>query len=300
VFAVEGWSDPDIAYDELGRQTKRQVVRLLPDGWSFDGKRVLDFGAGAGRTMRHFAAEAEVAEIWGCDIDEPSIEWMQQNLCPPFHAWKSTVNPPLGLEHGTFDLIYAISVFTHLTDNSLAWLLELHRLLKPDGFLIATFMGRWNSEWFAREPWVEDRIGMNVLHHARDWDGGGPVVLISDWWLREHWGRAFEIVDIAPQFQNYSWAVMKPKRIDVTTDDLERPSSDPREHIALQHQITQLRREVVAEREFLTQHYEEKLHSQQAAYEAQLRELTNSRSWQITRPLRMTARALGRGRSAQR
>src|SRR4051794_19709338 len=83
VFGVEGWSDPDVAFDNLGLQTKRQITRLLPDDWSWNGKRVLDFGSGAGRTLRHFAQEAEVAEFWGCDIDGPSIDWMRATLCPP-------------------------------------------------------------------------------------------------------------------------------------------------------------------------------------------------------------------------
>ena len=255
VFAVEGWSDPDLAYDELGAQTKNQLVRLLPAEWAFAGKRVLDFGSGAGRTLRHFATEAGTAEFWGADIDEPSIVWMQGNLSPPFHAWQSTINPPLGLEHGSFDLIYAISVFTHLTDNSIQWLLELHRLLKPDGLLIATFMGRWNSEWFAKEPWVEDRVGMNVLHHNRDWDSGGPAVLMSEWWVREHWGRAFEIVDIAPQFHNFSWCVMRKREVELTTDDIERPSDDPREYAAIRHNVKQLQREVVDELAYLHEYY---------------------------------------------
>ena len=82
VFAVGSYSDLDRSYDELGAQTKRQLVRMLPDEWSFEGKRILDFGSGAGRTLRHFAAEAEIAEFWGADIDEPSISWMEQNLCP--------------------------------------------------------------------------------------------------------------------------------------------------------------------------------------------------------------------------
>ena len=51
VFAVEGWSDADQAYLTLGAQTKEQIVRMLPDDWSFGGKRVLDFGCGAGRTL---------------------------------------------------------------------------------------------------------------------------------------------------------------------------------------------------------------------------------------------------------
>jgi SAM-dependent methyltransferase len=301
VFSIVGWSDPDVAYQELGAQTKRQIVKLLPAGWSFDGKRVLDFGSGAGRTLRHFAEEATTAEFWGCDIDEPSIKWLDENLCPPFHAWQTTHNPPLGLEHGSFDLIYAVSVFTHLTSNSAAWLLELHRMLKPDGLLIATYMGRWNSEYLAREPWVEDRIGMNVLGHNRSWDDGGPAVLMSDWWVREHWGRAFEIVDIARQFQNYSWAVMRKRDVDLTTDEIERPSDDPREYRSLLHNLRQVERELAHELDF-----QEKLHDQamaaQAAgyetrlreYERQLREIENSASWKLTRPLRLAKRAARR------
>jgi SAM-dependent methyltransferase len=212
-FAVEGWRDPDLAYDELGAQTKRQLVRLLPDGWRFPGMRVLDFGSGAGRTLRHFAPDAETAEFWAADIDEGSMDWMQRNLCPPFHAWKSTWSPPLGLEHASFDLIYAISVFTHLTDSSSQWLIELHRWLKPAGLLIATFMGRWNSEWFAREPWNEDRVGMNVLRHNRDWESGGPAVLMCPSGGSRALGPP-EIAEIAPQFHNFSWAVMKKRNVD--------------------------------------------------------------------------------------
>ena len=89
----------------------------------------------------------------------------------------------MGLEPGSFDLIYAVSVFTHLTDNSIPWLLELHRLLKPDGILIASYMGRWNSDFATGEPWNEDRVGMSVVLQNPDWDTGGPGVLMSDWWM---------------------------------------------------------------------------------------------------------------------
>ncbi len=299
MFSVEGWSDPNLAYDNLGAQTKHQVVRLLTDDWSFEGKRVLDFGAGAGRTLRHFMREARTAEFWGTDIDEPSIRWMQENICPPFHAWQSTVNPPLGLEHESFDLIYAISVFTHLTDNSIPWLLELHRMLKPSGLMIATYMGQWNSEWSAREPWCEDRVGMNVLHHNRDWDSGGPTVLMSEWWVREHWGRAFEILHIAPQFHNFSWAVMRKRGVELTTEDIERPSADPREYGALRHNVKQLQREVVDELDSLHQHYQGALRERNSSYEQRLLGYEQSLSWKATRPLRSVGKLL-RTRSSTR
>ena len=65
--------------------------------------------------------------------------------------------PPLPLEDESFDLIWSISVFTHLTDNSLPWLCELHRLLRPGGLLIATYMGRWTWELLAGEAWTRMR-----------------------------------------------------------------------------------------------------------------------------------------------
>jgi SAM-dependent methyltransferase len=301
VFTVTGWdSDPYRAYEEIGAQTSRALVGLLPDDWSFEGKRALDFGCGAGRTLRHFLTEAEAGELWGADIDAPSIEWLQESLCPPLHAWRCEHGPPLGLEHGSFDLVWAISVFTHLTDNSSAWLLELHRLLKPGGLLIATYMGRWSSEFFASEPWDEDRVGRNVLHHNRDWDLGGPAVLMSDWWMRAHWGRAFEILEIAPQIHNMSWAVMHKREVELTTEDLDRPDDDPREVAALRHNLRQMQREVeeLARRESDERALREQ-HGEREALERALRERTvgelrrayeGSTSWRVTRPLRAGAR----------
>jgi SAM-dependent methyltransferase len=286
VFSVTGWkSDPFRAYEEIGAQTARALVRLLPDEWSFEGKRVLDFGSGAGRTLRHFLPEAESAELWGTDIDRPSIKWLEENLCPPLHAWHCEVYPPLGLEHGSFDLAWAISVFTHLTDNSIPWLLELHRLLKPGGLLIATYMGRWQSESFAGEPWDEDRVGMNVLHHARDWDAGGPAVLMSDWWVQAHWGRAFEMLEVAPEIHNMSWALMRKRDLVLTTCDLEEPADDPREFAALRHNLHQVQREVF---DLAVQvAHERNLREQEV--EQLRRRYEGSVSWRATRPLRAGA-----------
>jgi SAM-dependent methyltransferase len=275
VRPLDEFSDPIAAYEEMGAQTKQALVGLLPADWSFEDKRVLDFGCGAGRTLRHFVAEAEGAELWGADQDRASIEWMQANLSPPLNAWRCSHGPPIGLPLGSFDLIWAISVFTHLTVGSVPWLLELHRLLKDDGLLIATYYGRWNSDFLAEEPWEEDRIGMNVLHHNVDWDHGGPVVLMSEWWVREHWGRAFEVLEIAPQIDNMSWALLRKKPVELTTDDILSPSDDPREYAALRHNLHQVQREL--EREALRS---------AVRLEDVRRDYESSASWRLTRPLR--------------
>ena len=278
VLSLDDADDPFLAYELLGAETKQALLGLLPDDWSFAGRRVLDFGCGAGRTLRHFLTEAETGEFWGADVDAASIEWLQGALCPPLHVVRSAEAPPLGLEHGSFDLAYAISVFTHLTDTSIPWLLELHELLKPGALLIATYMGRWNSEVFTGEAWDEDRIGMNVLRPDQPWDAGGPVVLMSDWWVRAHWGRAFEILDVAPNIHGQTWALMRRRDVELTAGDLWRPADDPREYAALRHNLRQLHRDRAL--------------ALDEARNQMRREYEESRSWRLTRPLRGASAAL--------
>lgn len=90
VRPLDGYSDPFRAYDEMGAQMKEALLRLLPEDWSFEGKRMLDFGCGAGRTLRHFLTEAGSGEFWGTDVDAASIDWMKENLCPPLHVWRGS------------------------------------------------------------------------------------------------------------------------------------------------------------------------------------------------------------------
>src|SRR3954453_21323749 len=171
------------SYVRDGEAIKRELLRLGGSDWSFDAKRVLDFGCGSGRILRQFAAEAELADFHGCDIDEDCVEWIQQNLSPPFDVVRSAPEPPLPYEDESFDLIWAVAVISHLPDTWAEWLIELHRILKPGGTLICTTLGEDTSEIFAGEPWVEERVGMNVLGYGRPWSAGGPVTLHSEWWI---------------------------------------------------------------------------------------------------------------------
>jgi len=185
------------SFEEAGRATRLEIVKHLPESWSFAEKRVLDFGCGAGRTLRHFVEDARAGEFHGCDIDGPSVAWLAENMSPPFHVFRNEETPPLPLDGDSFDLVWAISVFTHISDRWAAWLLELHRILREGGVLFATIHSPDRSEEWAKVPRDErpgrsatpsevDRVGMNVLNYGRSWDEGGPTVFHSEWWLREH------------------------------------------------------------------------------------------------------------------
>jgi SAM-dependent methyltransferase len=268
-------------FELFGRRYRDLILDLLPPDWSFEGKRVLDFGCGSGRVLRHFLDEAKVAELHGCDIDAASIAWLQKTLSPPLHVSRNEEKPGLPFPDRHFDLIWAMSVFNVLTDTWSGWLCELHRVLREDGLLLATFVGEGGSEFVAREPWVEDRIGMNVLAYGVSWEAGGPMVLHSPWWIREHWGRAFEILELRPTSEWGEGAVVLRRRdVTPTPEELERiDPRDERELRALRHNLRQVQREGVLV---------------QQAHAAELRELEQSRSWRLTRPLRALGRLLKR------
>ena len=102
-------------------------------------------------------------------------------------------------------------------------------------------------------------------------------------------------MDIASEFQSYSWAVLRKRHVEVDPDELERPSDDPREVAALRHNIRQLQREVVAELECDRLRHEWALADQ----ERRIRELDEriairegSISWRATKPLRHAAAVL--------
>ena len=299
-------SDTPAGYTAFGELLKQEVLDLLPADWSFEGKSVLDFGCGAGRVLRNFEAESAVASFAGCDIDARSIEWLHEHL-PWIDARLVDEAPPAPWPDDSFDLIYALSVFTHLTDHWAGWLLELHRLLRPNGVLIATFLGPAMSLEIAGEPWEEDRIGMNVLRYGEQWDRGGPVALNSPWWIHEHWGRAFEIVDLQPtgfpsptdRSQGHGVVVMTPRPVQASTSELERPSDDPRELPALRHNVHQLLRESAWLRQELEAARSEPARSEPDPRHAEAVSAAEDRiarlyeatvSWRVTRPLRAVRR----------
>jgi SAM-dependent methyltransferase len=269
------------AYEQAGRRRKAGIIEALPDDYSFERRRVLDFGCGSGRVLRQFLPEAASGEFWGCDLHRPTIAWLDEHLSPPLHFH---VNDEIPTPHpdSYFDLVYAISVFTHITHEWSAWLLELHRILKPEGLLLATFVGpeAWGRS--LSHPPDENGLGMCVQRLWQSLDHtSGARVLHSPWWLRLHWGRAFEILSLrssgfAGGRPGHGFVLGRKKGVSLTRDDLERPDpDDPRELQAQRQQLVILEEEAVALR----------------------REYEASKSWQVTRPLRAAGRMVRSFRS---
>jgi SAM-dependent methyltransferase len=100
---------------------------------------VLDFGCGCGRVTRYW--HDHPGAISGADVSADAVAWCRANL--PFGTFvHNELAPPLALADESFDLVYALSVFTHLTEElQLAWRDELRRVLRPGGLLLVSTHG---------------------------------------------------------------------------------------------------------------------------------------------------------------
>ncbi|MGO9240865.1 MAG: class I SAM-dependent methyltransferase [Bryobacteraceae bacterium] len=173
---------------DTGRKIAHDIQTALASiGRPFTGfDTVLDFGCGCGRPLIWLAREYPGKAFHGTDVDEASIRWCRQHL--PLAGF--AVNPPLPpteYPDGMFDLILAISVFTHLDEEpQLRWLEELRRILRPGGVLLASLHGehswmalpREDLETLRRRGFLFKRsaklrgivpAGYHTAHHSRDY-----------------------------------------------------------------------------------------------------------------------------------
>jgi SAM-dependent methyltransferase len=119
-------------YDKLRRRYELHSDRELRDS------RVLDFGCGWGRLTRMLARDVAPQNLFGCDPVQPILDVCRHAGVPATLARSEFVPADLPFDQ-RFDLAYAFSVFTHLSEVAHeASLSALHRSLTPRGLLVVT------------------------------------------------------------------------------------------------------------------------------------------------------------------
>ena len=130
-------------------------------------RAILDFGCGCGRVARHWSGVRGGPEVYGCDYNPDLVAWCAANL-PAIRATTNQLAPPTPYVSGSFDLIYALSVFSHL-DGPLqrGWLGEFRRLLRPGGLLVLSVLGERLRHRLGREEQQRFDCGEIVVQRPR-------------------------------------------------------------------------------------------------------------------------------------
>lgn len=96
---------------------------------------ILDAGCGSGRNMRWLAKQG--AKICGCDLSTEALEMALQNTGLWESDFKIADLDKLPYENDSFDVIICSAVlhFARSKQHFMAMVSELHRTLKPGGYL---------------------------------------------------------------------------------------------------------------------------------------------------------------------
>jgi len=124
------------------RDTAQWLISNIAAFEPFDGKKILEWGCGPGRVIRHLPdLLPSSCQFYATDYKPKYIAWCRKNLNNiAFHT--NDLEPPLPFPEGFFDIIYSISVFTHLSLRShYTWFAELERVIKNGGILFFTVHG---------------------------------------------------------------------------------------------------------------------------------------------------------------
>lgn len=172
------------------RVLRERAAERLPGG--LEEARVLDFGCGWGRLTRYLARDVAPGRLYGCDPVELILDICRQTRVPAVLARSDVRSPRLPFDE-RFDLAFAFSVFTHLSEpahrDALA---ALHGGLRPGGLLVVTVRpsGFLGGDGYRFEPHPAE--ASNPQYEDGEMTYGETVLPLS--YVREHWAPRFELL----------------------------------------------------------------------------------------------------------
>ena len=224
-YLWERWTATADDYLRTGAMDATAILDMLADVGVAGGEltRVLDFGCAEGRVLRYFPRR-EASVHWGVDVNAERITWAQQHLSPPMLFATTTTAPHLPFEDNYFDLVYGLSVFTHISDLADAWFLEVLRILRPGGHVWLTIHDRHTVDILLERygdgsgpssmvelvrPFREETgvLNQNWVYFAVLADPGAQVFYDSNYLIGK-WSRFADCLTVKPEATGYQTALV--------------------------------------------------------------------------------------------
>ncbi len=219
----------------LARQTRSFYAKLRASyerhgATPLSQSTVLDFGCGWGRLTRYLLRDVAPGRLFGCDPVEGILEVCRANRIAATFARSPVIPERLPFDE-RFDLVFAFSVFTHLSETAHEHCLAaLQQSLRPGGILIVTIRPPdYLTQCAAMRPLVEqDRAltpaglaGSRYLFVPHPADPRHPQAdgekieygetVFTMGYVRERWS-SFELLEINVQLEDLHQVILTLRR----------------------------------------------------------------------------------------
>lgn len=126
-----------------GKEDAEWIISLTSPYSTLNHAKILDWGCGPARIIRHLPQLlGPTNKYFGTDYNAKTISWCKQYLGHSITFSQNELSPPLHYPADEFDLIYGISILTHLSEkNHYTWINELFRIISPTGVVMLTTHG---------------------------------------------------------------------------------------------------------------------------------------------------------------
>jgi len=208
-FFLEGYSTFVKLRKALNEYAQRDIA---------DFSSILDWGCGCGRVGRYFGRLPGI-RYTGIDIDADNISWCKEHL--PFGTYERVpLHPPTKLKGADFNLLFGISIFTHLKEKEqFEWLAELSRLAAPGAFVLMTIHGevaaaraglRLFRKYRKSHGFMDFGSDPSLKGYIDDEDYYRSTFHTHDY-IRSEWSKYFDIIAIIPGYigNNQDLVVMR-------------------------------------------------------------------------------------------
>ncbi|MDT4894869.1 MAG: hypothetical protein QOE97_3904 [Pseudonocardiales bacterium] len=170
---------------ESARKLAELIERHVGPGRT-GGARLLEFASGYGMVTRHLPRALPGVDVLSCDIHPAAVDFVRDQLGGK--TMLSEHRPEDFDPHETFDVVFALSFFSHMPAATFGpWLAALYRAVRPGGVLAFTTHGLSSRAALGDPPVNADGFWFMPSSEQSDLDGGeyGSSLSTPDFVVRE-------------------------------------------------------------------------------------------------------------------